>query len=54
MLRDPPKTENRYSVTGNAQDAEDVLQTIFLRILRPTDDIHPKTLLSIFKQAGLE
>ena len=23
-----------YSVTGNAQDAEDVLQTIFLRILR--------------------
>ena len=24
-----------YSVTGNRQDAEDVLQTIFLRLLRP-------------------
>lgn len=28
-----------YRVTGSAQDAEDVLQTVFLRLLRRQDDI---------------
>ncbi len=27
-----------YRITGNAADAEDVLQTVFLRLLRRTDD----------------
>jgi len=28
-----------YRITGNAQDAEDVLQTVFLRLLRREDEI---------------
>ncbi len=28
-----------YRITGNAQDAEDVLQTVFLRLLRRQDEI---------------
>lgn len=29
-----------YRVTGSAQDAEDVLQTVFLRLLRRQDELH--------------
>ena len=35
-----------YRITGNAADAEDVLQTVFLRLLkRPADMLHPDSYL---------
>ena len=39
-----------YRITGNAQDAEDVLQTVFLRLVRREDDTAPVGSITAYLQ----
>ncbi len=40
-------------ITGSPQDAEDVLQTVFLRLLnRPGDDLNPQVATAYFRRAA--
>lgn len=42
-----------YRITGNAQDAEDVLQTVFLRLARREQQEHPRNLPSYLYRAAV-